>query len=264
MNGWRWSITGVATAVLMLAASFSALIPAHAEFALIVDPVNLVDGDTIAIKRERIRLLGIDTPETFRPRCDNELILGLKAKERLRQLLDSGPVSVERDGFDRFGRTLATVHAGDIDVGAVLLAEGHALPYRRGVEAKLVRLADVVRPGRGAAPMSDPVQPDFSPESRARLRRVWQRHQAALLQSEQSALRHPRRSGHLDASSVAERLPRLSRMGAGKRLQAGSRHQPHRQAQGLHARQLPLVESVVAQPLRQACRALRRAPFRKP
>ena len=78
MNGWRWSITVVATAVLMLGESFSTTAPAHAEFASIAEPIILVDGDTIAIKRERIRLLGIDTPETFRPRCENELILGLK------------------------------------------------------------------------------------------------------------------------------------------------------------------------------------------
>ena len=47
----------------------------------------IVDGDTIDIDGTRIRILDIDTPETSRSRCENELTLGLKAKRRLRELL---------------------------------------------------------------------------------------------------------------------------------------------------------------------------------
>jgi micrococcal nuclease len=65
----------------------------------------LIDGDTIAVDGERIRILEIDTPETWRPRCENELILGLKAKQRLRELLDGeGPLTVVREGYDRWHR----------------------------------------------------------------------------------------------------------------------------------------------------------------
>ena len=46
----------------------------------------------------RIRIVQIDTPETFGPRCENELILGLKAKKRLRELLDSGTVPRKHHG----------------------------------------------------------------------------------------------------------------------------------------------------------------------
>jgi hypothetical protein len=49
-------------------------------------------GDTIDIDGVRIRIIQIDTPETFGPRCENELILGRKAKKRLRELLDCGTV----------------------------------------------------------------------------------------------------------------------------------------------------------------------------
>ena len=52
----------------------------------------IIDGDTIDIDGVRIRIVQIDTPETFGPRCENELILGLKAKKRLRELLDGGTV----------------------------------------------------------------------------------------------------------------------------------------------------------------------------
>lgn len=103
-------------------------------------PVAIVDGDTIKIDGVKIRLVDIDTPETFRSRCENELVLGLKAKERLRSLLDAGPVTYEATGTDRYRRTLARVYAGGVDVGQTLLAEGLALPYRPGGAAKLQRL----------------------------------------------------------------------------------------------------------------------------
>ena len=46
----------------------------------------------------RIRIAEIDTPETFGPRCENELTLGLKAKKRLRELLDGGTVPRKHHG----------------------------------------------------------------------------------------------------------------------------------------------------------------------
>ena len=102
---------------------------------------TIVDGDTISIAGERIRILGIDAPESFRSRCENELVLGLKAKERLRDLLDPWTsIRIERNGHDRYGRTLAHVFAGGVNVGDTLLREGYALPYKPGPDAKLARL----------------------------------------------------------------------------------------------------------------------------
>ena len=58
------------------------------------------------------------------------------AYEQLRALLDSGPLRIERKGNDRYGRTLARVYAGGINVGQTLLAEGYVLPYQPGSAAK--------------------------------------------------------------------------------------------------------------------------------
>lgn len=102
--------------------------------------VGIIDGDTFVLGREKIRILNIDTPESFNARCEAELGLALEAKARLRSLLDRGPIELERDGKDRYGRTLARVSVDGIDVGAMLISEGHALPYRPGGEAKLARL----------------------------------------------------------------------------------------------------------------------------
>jgi endonuclease YncB( thermonuclease family) len=102
--------------------------------------VNIVDGDTLKIDGVTIRIVGIDTPETYRSRCENELVLGLKAKERLRALVDRGGVTYQATGTDRYGRTLARVFAGDVNVGETLLKEGYALAYRPGYEAKIARM----------------------------------------------------------------------------------------------------------------------------
>jgi len=45
--------------------------------------VIIIDGDTIALGTERVRLLNIDAPESFQSRCEHELVAGVRAKERL-------------------------------------------------------------------------------------------------------------------------------------------------------------------------------------
>lgn len=103
----------------------------------------IIDGDTVSIDRERIRILNIDAPETYRSRCEAELVLGLKTKERLAQLLRTGPVTVRRcDGdrcIDPYGRSLARLEAGGRDVGEVLVSEGLALPWASGPAARQAR-----------------------------------------------------------------------------------------------------------------------------
>lgn len=106
----------------------------------------IVDGDTVALGRERIRILNIDAPESFRPRCEAELVAGLKAKERLAALLRAGPVLIDRceaDGRceDSYGRTLARLSGGGRDIGQVLVTERLALPWRPGGEAWAQRQA---------------------------------------------------------------------------------------------------------------------------
>jgi len=118
----------------------TALLVTAAPVASAASSIVIIDGDTIAIGRERVRILSIDTPETFRSRCENELMLGLRAKQRLRELLDAGEIRIERDGRDRYRRTLANVFAGKIDVGETLVREGYALRYEPGGAAKLRRL----------------------------------------------------------------------------------------------------------------------------
>lgn len=119
----------------MLLAAFLAAAPAGAE-TVDGSRIVIIDGDTVHIAGERIRLLDIDAPESFRSACEAELVAGLKAKERLRALLDGQDVTIERDGRDRFGRTLARLRTPAGDVGMVLLRERLALRYVPGRRAE--------------------------------------------------------------------------------------------------------------------------------
>lgn len=100
----------------------------------------IIDGDTVDYRGERIRILNIDAPESFRSRCDAELQLALRTKERLAALLRAGPADIQRDGHDRYRRTLARLAVREGDVGRILVREGLALPWQEGRDAKEARL----------------------------------------------------------------------------------------------------------------------------
>lgn len=68
----------------------------------------VVDGNTVWIEGEKIRLEGIDAPEP-RGRCYDELIAAAKATERLRVLLTENQFTIKRSGKDRYRRTLARI-----------------------------------------------------------------------------------------------------------------------------------------------------------
>lgn len=95
---------------------------------------RVIDGDTFDYRGDRIRIAGIDTPETHPPRCPREAALGARATERLEELL-AQPFTltpIDRDE-DVYGRKLRHVRLADgRDAGTVLIAEGLARPYAGG------------------------------------------------------------------------------------------------------------------------------------
>ncbi|WP_439814000.1 thermonuclease family protein [Zavarzinia sp. CC-PAN008] len=94
--------------------------------------IRVIDGDTIDLGGERIRLLGIDTPE-LRARCPQELDRARAARRRVVDLVaQCGVGGVERAGRDRAGRTLAHVTVCGRDLGTILLDEGYARAWIRG------------------------------------------------------------------------------------------------------------------------------------
>lgn len=92
-----------------------------------------VDGDTLGFGKERLRVLGLDSPETFQPQCASEARLGYAAAGRLQKLLNTRTVRIERTSrLDKYRRTLARVFVGQDDVAAILIREGLARPYAGG------------------------------------------------------------------------------------------------------------------------------------
>ena len=90
------------------------------------------DGDSIRIADQRIRLLGIDAPELDQTCLDSEgatWFCGQRARQRLAQLLGSGPVNCLFDVRDKFGRALAVCKVEGQDIGAIMVREGLAISY---------------------------------------------------------------------------------------------------------------------------------------
>ena len=100
---------------------------------------RVVDGDTLDAMidlgfdtwvHKRIRLLGIDAPET-RTRDLEEKAAGFRTKERLSELLEDseGLFVVESQGVGKYGRCLGVIWIGDSNINDLLLQEGLAEVY---------------------------------------------------------------------------------------------------------------------------------------
>ena len=120
----------------MFAAAFASL--ACASCAPLPDPVpiettcSVTDGDTIRCGDERIRLLGIDAPETAgRCRTGRRCAPGdpIASTDSLRAAM-RGALTIRRLGTDRYGRTLGVVYADGVNLSCHQLATGNAI-YRR-------------------------------------------------------------------------------------------------------------------------------------
>lgn len=110
--------------------------------------LRVVDGDTVALGRERIRLLGPDAPEIKgHAHCPAERSAGRRAADRLRELLSGRPVDIQRHGQDTYRRTLANLFVDGRDVGAQLESEGLALPWTPGWRAHRARTTHWCGPG---------------------------------------------------------------------------------------------------------------------
>ena len=89
----------------------------------------VIDGDTIWLDGEKIRIADIDTPEISEPQCASEYDRGIRARDRLVVLLNEGPFDVVAIGGrdeDQYGRKLRVVTRGGASVGNRLVSEGLA------------------------------------------------------------------------------------------------------------------------------------------
>ena len=89
--------------------------------------VAISDGDTASVllngERQRVRLASVDAPEKGQA-------FGRRAEQSLRELVWKKTVSINWSGLDRYGRIVATVAVGQVDVGAEQVRRGMAWVYR--------------------------------------------------------------------------------------------------------------------------------------
>lgn len=117
-------------------------IPTEPAYLYRANVVRVIDGDTVDvdidlgfyvwIRKQRIRLVGIDVPEV----TGDARREGLAATAHLKSLIENESIILRtikgNDGGDRddsFGRWLGTIYHGDMDVNVEMLRSGHAVAY---------------------------------------------------------------------------------------------------------------------------------------
>lgn len=90
---------------------------------------TITDGDTIRCGDERIRLLAIDAPEISPCRKGRVCVSGdgQASKRALEQMVRGKALRIERHGKDRYGRTLAYVWAGRVNLSCAMVQAGQAV-----------------------------------------------------------------------------------------------------------------------------------------
>ena len=118
-----------------------------------VNILKVVDGDTVDVdidlgfgvwlRNERVRIMGIDTPES-RTSDKVEKVFGTAAKNRLKELLHEGGKLItteNKDGEDmkgKFGRILGDFRAPDGRlVTDIMIEEGHCVAYFGGSKEEI-------------------------------------------------------------------------------------------------------------------------------
>lgn len=121
-----------ALSAAVLTAALAAVSPAAA--SPLIGQASVIDGDTIEIHGQRIRLDAIDAPES-RQFCKDaagaDYRCGQVASFALADKIGRHVVTCDNHGRDRYGRSLSYCSVEGADLGAWLVERGLAVEYRR-------------------------------------------------------------------------------------------------------------------------------------
>jgi endonuclease YncB( thermonuclease family) len=98
----------------------------------IVGRASVIDGDTVEVHGIRIRLYGIDAPESGQTcsQAGEDIRCGQQAAFALAHKIGSAPISCEQKDRDRYGRVVAVCRLGALDLNAWMVEQGWAVAYR--------------------------------------------------------------------------------------------------------------------------------------
>lgn len=129
-------------AVMFFLAFFST-VPAYAD-----GDVYVVDGDSLKLGEQNVRLAHIDAPEYYQTckRADKSTYnCGIKAREKLESLLKLGELSCKTVGRDIYNRDMSECFAGRTNINLEMVRSGWAVVYKSGDAAYLEAQADAKR-----------------------------------------------------------------------------------------------------------------------
>lgn len=108
-------------------------LPGAAGAGDIVGRASVIDGDTIEIRGQRIRLHGIDAPESYQfcERDQQKYRCGQESALALADFLGERTVACSQQDRDRYGRIIAVCSVAGENIGRWMVRNGHAIAYRR-------------------------------------------------------------------------------------------------------------------------------------
>lgn len=101
------------------------------EMRQVIGNVRVVDGDSIELAGERVRLRGIDAPELAQScqRGGRDWACGRQARDRLRRMIGSETVTCKAARRDKHNRLLGICKAGEREINEWMVTNGWAVSY---------------------------------------------------------------------------------------------------------------------------------------
>lgn len=109
------------------------MIMLFAQAVLAKENIYAVDGDSIKLREQNVRLAYIDAPEYYQTCKDSEgkeYNCGIKAREKLERLMKLGELSCKTIGKDIYNRDMSECFVGNVNVNLEMVKSGWAVVYK--------------------------------------------------------------------------------------------------------------------------------------